>query len=241
MTAPTRSRLGDTCLSDFQIDALLADETGGVAAAARTHLSDCDRCQHRLAIIERERNDFMRAHPSPKFEPGERKVGTGGRPWLAAAALVLVAGALSLLRGGADQTTEPRGIKGGSALGFYVKHGGAIVRGGNGQVVHPGDQLRFVVRSTKRNMAIVSIDGGDNVSIYFPAGSRTATVKADQDLALPESIRLDGVLGRETIYSLFCDGPTDLGGVRERLRAQPAGVPIVSGCEVVSLTISKVP
>ena len=242
MMPPTRSRRTDECLSDLQLDAILAGESGSdSAAAARAHMAECKRCLGRWTDVDSARRDFLGSH-RPPVDDANRKSSMRRRSWMGAAAAVFAVAAGSMLWfRGTDEGAETGRTKGKSSLGFYVKHQDAVVRGIDGQVVHSGDRLRFVVRSPKNHVAILSVDGARNVSIYFPGDAHTASVKADQELALPESTWLDNVLGRETLYGVFCDAPTDLTGVRDRLRAEPLAAPTLPGCDVARLTIWKDP
>jgi hypothetical protein len=236
----TRSRRGNECLSDLRMDAILAADDAATLGEVQPHLEACDRCRDRLAVLRADRDCFLASHPA--HQPKRTGQVGPGRWWPrvvpGVAALAAAAALLLWLRRPTDTVSGDR-AKGGSTFGFYVKHGESVVRGGDDQRVQPGDQLRFVVRSTRRNIGVLSVDGQRRASIYFPAEPRTAEVDAVQELSLPQSTRLDDALGRETLYGLFCDAPTDLAPVRDRLEAEPSLVPTVAGCEVLTMTIKK--
>lgn len=250
---PTRSRRSDACLSDLQLDTLLAGQGLPHEEEARAHLASCDRCRTRHSSLEDERRAFLASHasftprapllslPSPSPSPSRPRKWplriAQGAALLGLAACLLIA----LRRPTTDEPPPTERPKGGSTFGFYVKHGESVIRGTDEQVVHPGDLLRFVVQSPKPHFALLSVDGARAVSVYFPSEAHTEAVDARQELALPQSIRLDRVLGPETLYGVFCDGPTDLGPLRERLRADPSTTPVVPGCEVRTLAIRKDP
>lgn len=229
-----RSRRSEDCLSDLQLDAILAGEGGAAAVqAADVHAATCERCLERFTSVRREREEFL-AKDRPARSPR--------RVWIATGAVVLALAATLLLwmRRPVDADVTDR-MKGSSTFGFYVKHEESVVRGVDTQIVHPGDQLRFVVKSPKKSVAILSVDGAGMVNVYFPDEPRTASVDALQETALDRSTQLDAVLGPETLYAIFCDAPTDLHDVQERLRREPQAVPTLSGCEVRTLTLQKAP
>jgi hypothetical protein len=238
-----RSRRTEECLSDLTLDSVLAgDASAAEEAAARAHAGACERCRDRWAELEDARRLFLASHPA--FVPAVAAKGRSRRwPVRAGQAIALLAAAACLLlwmrRPKPEESAGTERLKGGSSFGFFVKHDESVVRGADDQVVRPGDRLRFVVHSPRRHVAILSVDGARNVNVYFPGEPRTEAVDAASELALPQSIRLDDVLGRETLFGIFCDGPTDLAPVRDRLRKDPEAMPVVPGCEVRTLTIRK--
>lgn len=240
---PTRSRRTDDCLSDLTFDTLLAsDASVDEETAARGHMAACERCRERWAGLEDARRLFLASHgafrsKTPAARPSRKWAVRAGQgiALLSAAACLL----LWFRRPKSEDPAATGRLKGGSTFGFFVKHDENVVRGADDQLVRPGDQLRFVVHSPRRHIAIVSVDGARSVSVYFPGEPRTELVDAASELALPQSIRLDDVLGRETFYGIFCDAPTDLTPVRDRLRAEPQAIPAIPGCEVRTLTIRK--
>jgi hypothetical protein len=130
--------------------------------------------------------------------------------------------------------------KGAAHIGFYVKRGASVVRGGPGEVLHPGDTLQLVYTATSASfLAVLSVDGAREVSVYFPDGSRAAPVEAGQEVQLPASTVLDATLGTETLHALFCDAPIDLAPVRAAFEAAPAAPPIPAGCAVDRVQVEK--
>jgi hypothetical protein len=237
------------CLSDLRIDRMLAgDLDGGERERARDHIADCTACASRVAAIE-----AARAATPPHLEairriaaapPARFARRTWGWPLLGVA---LAAGAAMLVvvvrphaprpgGGGEQATDEATRLKGSAHLGFFVKHGNFVRRGGPGEPVSPGDLVRFVV-STPRpaHLAIVGVDERAVASVYFPVAGAADTVPAGTDVELPRATLLDDTLGGETIAAYFCERAIDLGP----LRAHPNSAP--PGCTVDRFDWVKVP
>ena len=85
-------------------------------------------------------------------------------------------------------------------------------------------------------MVVAGRDGAGTVQIYFPDGPRAELLPAGEDVPLAFGVELDGVLGRETFYGVFCDGPVEVDRVRAHLFAGAAAPP---GCAVDSLALEK--
>jgi hypothetical protein len=223
------------CLSDFAFDRWLAglcpsDE----AAAAAQHVASCARCSARHAELVEEKRGWQQARPPVRRLPRT--------PLALASGLALAAAALLALRltPGAPAPDMTRS-KGARAIGFYVKHAQSVRRGGTGELVAPGDALRFFYTSDRPAfIAVLSIDGAGQGSVYYPsaAPARAVAVAAGRELPLPASTVLDGVLGRETLVGLFCDAPIELEPVLQALTRDPAA-PAPLGCSLDRLAIEK--
>jgi hypothetical protein len=253
-----RERRDPGCPSDYALDKQAAGELDGEELATLTaHVSGCDRCTGRIGQRAEEAKAF--AEKAPRLPPTislemphmvaaayggppvselhrrrfARNAGIGG-------ALALAAAVLVLSRSSVD-TTRTKG--GATELGFYVSHGGAVRAGGSNETVYPGDSLRFsTTTKAPRYLGVFSVDGAENVSVYFPAGTTAAPVVAGVDVGLSVSTRLDDVLGKETLYGVFCDAPFELGPITHALstrRGQPPKVP--DGCDIDTLRIQKEP
>src|SRR5262249_49752894 len=139
-------------------------------------------------------------------------VWTGGGAALAAAAAALV-----LFVRGNDTGTR---IKGAARVAFYVEHEGKMRAGRSGERVTPGDTPHLVYTSVDPFYgAILSVDGAQKVSRYFPDGDRAAPLPAGRDQSFPRSTQLDEVLGHETIYTLLCRDALLLPSLQEALAA----------------------
>jgi hypothetical protein len=163
-----------------------------------------------------------------------------------AAALVLVA------RAPGPPTPEqapPEGtrIKGAARIGFFVKHGDQVRRGGPEEAVNPGDLVRFTSTSAQpAHLTIIGVDAAGTVSVYFPVNGGADDVAAGEEIELPRAVALDGTLGPETVHAYFCARPLDaaaLESARAALRAHPTVTPPpppFSGCTSDKLVWTKV-
>jgi len=226
------------------MDQLLAGEVAD-PGPGREHLDACRECGERFAAIEAERAAFRRAAPPLALPsaPGRRRAWmwpAAGATAAALAAAAVVLAATVPARNDGDASAIRR--KGSARLGFFVEHRGAVREGGPGEVVFPGDSLRFTYATDRpAHVAVLSVDGADHVTIYVPRGSVAERVEPGSNLALPGSTILDDTLGAETVYGLFCDRPVELEPVRAAFAASPRHPPIPDGCEVDRLAIEKRP
>jgi hypothetical protein len=216
------------CLSRLQCDQLLngeAEDRAGLTA----HVASCPRCEALLAAHRRERAVFAvplrRARQTPR-----RAVWLAGAA-TAAAIAVWLAAAPRAADGPATQ------IKGKPSIGFFVKHRGVVRRGGPGEVVAPGDALNFTASVDHPSyLAILSRDGAQAMTAYYPAGAIAAPLPAGRDQVLPLAVVLDGVLGLERLHGVFCDWPA---GVAQLVDAVSHELALPGGCVADLLTIDK--
>jgi hypothetical protein len=226
MMDPARST---ACLSRLQCDRWLNGELANDDELA-AHCAACTRCAALLDAHRRERAELaipLRA----------------GRRWTwvattaAAAAAVLVWMALPDRGGPMGSTDGEERIKGRPQIGFYVKHGDAVRRGGGGEVVFPGDALNFTASTERAGyLAILSVDGAGHLSAYYPGGSVAALLPAGSDQVLPLSVVLDDVLGTERLYGVFCDRAI---AVAELVAMLARGGAFPAGCVADTLAIEK--
>lgn len=214
---------GAECWSRLECDQLLQGE---LRAERTAHAASCARCTALLAAHRHERATF--AVP----RRGAR------RPRWIAAGLAAAAALCAVWLIGHDRGAPDTRTKGKPAIGFYVKHGDAVRKGGPGDVVFPGDALDFAASCDRpAYLAILSRDGAGTVSVYYPDGPNAAPVAAGHDQLLPLSVVLDGVLGHEQLYGAFCDRPIAV----EPLAAAVRGAAWPAGCVVDTLAIEKRP
>ncbi|XXX74892.1 DUF4384 domain-containing protein [Sorangium sp. So ce134] len=248
----------DGCLSDLKIDELMAGQLDAAAAQeADAHLAGCSRCAARRSAIEAERAAFAAAAPPlqvgpPRLDrraPAGRAAAAGRAPrrWLlpaAASALAAAAAAALFFRaapGAREEVSPGERIKGGERLGFYVKRGEQVVPGGAGERLLPGDALQFTYTSAEaRYLAILSVDGASQASVYYPSGPLAARIEPGRDVPLPQSTVLDGTLGTERIYGVFCAEAITVEPLRAALAANPDALSVPPGCDVDTLTAEKV-
>ena len=132
--------------------------------------------------------------------------------------------------------------KGSERIGFFVKRGEQVSRGEPGERVRPGDTLRFTYTSSRpRHLAILSLDGAQHASVYFPEGEHTQALPPGNDAPLKSSVELDDTLGQERILGLFCEAALELEPVRARLARERAAFTAPSGCVAYELTLVKEP
>ncbi len=245
-----RPRSGD-CLSNLVLDRLLIEELKDDGrAAAMSHVSGCSRCSERLRELRSERDRFAaearplalpRSLRAPRRQPSGRALFAGGAVALGAAVAILL-----FVRRGRDEldphAIDATQVKGGLRLGLYIKRADSVIEGRSGDVVHPGDAIRFAYTSTSAGyLMILGRDGAGRVSVYFPEGNRAAPMRAAEDEVLPGSIVLDDVPGREEIIALACDEPVVASAAVAALRAAVGAPERIAGCAVERLLLDKRP
>jgi hypothetical protein len=234
-----RTRTGDACLSDRRLDALLAGELDDAARGeAELHLGDCARCAARRQELAGAGAAFLEAHPpaAPVRQPVRLALRRRAALW-ASAGLAAAAALLLLVRTPSEEVRS----KGTGSVGFFVRHGESVRRGGPGERVMPGDALRFVITQREPSyVAVLSRDAAGQASVYFPAAQRALRVEAGVDRALDSSVILDDVLGSELLIALRCSAPIELAPLRAQLEATTSEPTWPAGCEVERLTLLKV-
>lgn len=240
------------CLSSLAIDRLLAGELGADARrSAQAHLAECAECRARSehaaafkARVGRELGTLAELGSRPASPRGLTRVASRTATRAAFAGLLAVAAALILfLRAGAPDGVHPSGgetrTKGGGRLGFFLKRGSAVERGVPGQALQPGDAVQFSYFSAKDGyLAVLSVDGAGHASIYYPNAPRALPFMAGER-PLDASTVLDGVLGDELWFALFCESAVELEPIRARLESHPAQSPEVAGCSVDRMGVTK--
>jgi hypothetical protein len=217
---------GESCESDLNFDLLLA---GDLPAAderrVRAHLAGCGACAGRWTELEAASQAFS-ASPPPRpieVEVIRRRPAWGRlRTWSMAACAVAGAAALFFSLWPRDPALP--GVtrdKGPGIFQAYVRHGDAVRPVGEAEVIHPDDQLQFVYSSrTPGFVAVLSRDGAGVATVYFPDGERFAwSAPAGNRRPLPRSTILDGTLGRELVWALFCSAPIELEPLRREVAA----------------------
>ncbi len=218
-----------------------------------SHLEACPRCRTRHEELRDEREAFLAEHPS--FEALERSVARdrrasrfrpGALPALAAAAAAAIALLVVGIPGrapgpampGPESTAEATRTKGTSSVGFFVMRDARVEPGVSGGVVHPGDRLRFTYSTERpRYLALLNRDAR-RAMVYYPRGPQAAPAPAGRSVALDFAIELDGVLGSERVYALFCDAPVTLEPLRAALERDDTLLP-PPGCSVDRIDLTK--
>ncbi len=244
----------DRCLSNLALDRLLAGELDeGAGAAARLHLDGCAHCGPRFRELEADRDRFRAAPPAlslpaPAADPA-RAPGRASPTFALAASGALAAALVVFLqlraRPGGGPAPRPDDelarTKGGVRLGFYVKRQDSVLEGRSGDVVHPGDAVRFSYSSpTAGYLIVVSRDGAGRVSVYYPDGDTrsAAQLPAGADEVLPGSVVLDDAVGPEVVHGILCRAPVPAARIVETLRTS-GETGAISGCTADRLTLDK--
>ena len=238
MTTPSSE-----CASDRVLDLLLAgDLEPARSSALREHFSACAGCSARWAELGAFRAEvapqlppFSALNPMQARRPRRARRWSGWIGGVVAAAAALVFWIGRGPSGGSEYDTR---IKGSARLGFYVKRGDAVFRGGQGESLRPGDAIEFSYAAPSPGyLAVLSVDGAGHASIYFPTGSRAAALKPGPQL-LPQSTTLDAALGQETLFALWCQTPIELEPIRRSLESNRAP-PLAPGCSIETLQVEK--
>jgi hypothetical protein len=250
------------CLSDLRLDQLLSRElTGALEQITRAHVAACPLCERRCAELLADRERF--ADEAPTFEglldPSvSRGLPPRGGPararasrrwlstlaWPAAALLALGIGVQRLLRdaelGGATAPAAATRTKGsGAALGFVVRRRERSFTGEAGQVLHPGDVLRFTLSSaTPLYAGVWGIDAVGRPSSY-QASPELALLPAGQRQPFPEAVELDDSLGEERLLLVYCSTQVAVAEISRALAVSTAAPLLPGDCRSEALSIVK--
>lgn len=237
MSTPLANASWPACLSALRLDRWTAGELRPAEAeTVRAHVAGCARCRAASEWLREAKETAalppMRALLAPPTPRPPRIRGLAA----ATAGLALAAGLVLVLR------PDPPGerTKGaGAALGMWVRHGESVRRAGPGEIVAPGDAVRFSVTTPRPAwVAVLSVDPAGRASIYFPEGARAAPVSPGIDVPLPLATRLDETVGVEHVLGLFCDRPIELEPLRAAL-GSAGELHAPEGCEVTRWHFEK--
>jgi len=232
------------CPSDRVLDLLLAGALDDASSnALREHMAVCPACSARFAELAAFRDEVAPSLPQlSELVPEEprllafvrRRSGRIGAVLGVAAAVAVWVG-----RGPSEGLpTEQTRAKGAAHLAFYVKRGEQVFRGGPGELLRPGDAIEFSYEAPSAGyLAILSLDGAGQASTYFPIGSHAQALSPGTHL-LEQSTILDAVLGRETLYAVWCEAPVELEPMRRALQSSRVA-PRVPGCRSESFEVEK--
>jgi hypothetical protein len=135
----------------------------------------------------------------------------------------------------------PERSKGGARVTLYVQHAEVVRRASEGEPVVPGDAIEVAYSiDHSAYLAVVSLDGAHRASAYYERNGAAVPIVPAYDQPVDRSIVLDGTLGGESIYAIFCDHPFDVAPITSAMQAQPEQLPIAPGCVVDRHTIAKV-
>ncbi|MFL5309571.1 MAG: hypothetical protein ACJ79H_03855, partial [Myxococcales bacterium] len=195
------------------------------------HLLACARCAGAVGAMRAVRDEALPPLRVVPLSPAARRW-----PRAAAAGLAVAAAAASLLL-----VVRPPGqrLKGpGFALRMYVEHAGDVRPAMPGEVIAPGDAVRFAVTAPANGyVAVLSLDPTGRGSVYFPLGARAEAVAPAGEVPLPIGTRLDATVGEERIVGLFCSSPVELEPLR--LQLERGGALFPEGCQVTRWSFVK--
>jgi hypothetical protein len=234
----------------------LALDEAAVAAPppeVAAHLGDCVSCRTYVQTLRANAAEFLRSHPSERFlsqialRPRRRP-----RLWLAVVGLpaaAAVAFAVLALRPGMDEQAHSRTRQPGSAVAValkgplvstFVQRQGEAVALRAGDVLHPKDALRFVVRSEEAGYAAVfERDPDGKVTVVAPYGAAQPQAVSAGSTALADSAVLDSTLGRDRFVAIFSAEPFEISPVIQALSSQREIA--CPGCRVEALEYDKSP
>jgi hypothetical protein len=241
----TTTHEDDACLSDLVLDQWLADELdaeGRETAAA--HLASCTTCRARIDTIEAETAAFLSQAPTLSDHAGllaeaneaQRMLQRNRRMMLASSVLAVAAMvSLAVVTQRADEGTR---LKGNAHVDFFVKRGEQVTQGVSGEVVHPGELVRFTTSSAQvTHLALINIDG-KGATVYYPQQGRTsAVIAAGKQQALDFSVELDDQVGTERVFAVFCPEPFEIADVIAGLNGPQPTPP--SNCHLDVITLQK--
>jgi hypothetical protein len=145
-------------------------------------------------------------------------------------------------RDGAAQDAASSGFRskgGGLALGFVVRRAERDSEGHAGDVLHPGDVLRFTLGSSRAGYAGVwGIDAKGSVSALGSAEA-LVPVAAGPRQVLPGAVELDDTLGEERLVAVLCAHPLSIAELSAALAAPANAVRLPPGCSSDTLPIRK--
>lgn len=101
----------------------------------------------------------------------------------------------------------------------------------SGQVVHPGDAVRFQITAPAPGfVAVLSRDGARKASAYHPFGGDKAEAWEPKAPLLKSAIALDEVKGRERVWAIYGAQPFELGPLLKQVEAgqEPGGPGLLS-------------
>jgi hypothetical protein len=247
------------CYSDLTLDRLLvgeldADPRGKIV---RAHLGVCASCRARMSELEQaqrhppeERSAFVQRSHGAARRVRARLVGLGTLAAAAAAVLLLVRRPAPP---SVDQPVEDGVQVKGAALRLDVivrrKADGRTGGVAPGEVLHPGDALRFRVR-TKRSgfLVVLSREANGRWSQFAPGAGDALRVTGPGDSTIDGSVELDDSIGREELVTVLCSSRAEAVAALDVARAgasspgdAPARLPLASECSQAALPYRKDP
>jgi hypothetical protein len=232
--------MGEPECKRLSIEQYAAGELSGDAArAVETHLNSCAECSARYAQIERDRSEFLHAHPFEDLQ-AVGAVGKAGelwyerimhlfgvpvlRPVLIPVCIALLVTIMIIPFTGKEGLIDTSGYSDlrykGSAkpLSYIYKRNGIVYESAPGDVFIAGDKIQLFYDSRiEQYLSLFSVSAKGEVSFYHPdEQSRSCSIRTGVGtrLAYPVSIELDSSAGNELVVALFSKEQFDTAQVK---------------------------
>ncbi|MBX7148590.1 DUF4384 domain-containing protein [bacterium] len=220
------------CPSSFALELYVLENTGD--ETLKDHIASCAHCQEQIASIRNEQKAFLVTHP---FEPFYEKITTPSSSrrksgsifdffslpsfrW--ASGLVMAMLALFILK---PVLFESKGVrfKGEPVIGYYIKEGTEAVLGKPGDLVSPGNQIRFYVNpGTYTHVVVLGVESDGTINRYYPdKGDTNIPIPQNTPYFFPDSIVLDTSPHNELIIAVFGDADLSYASVEQKLKNIP--------------------
>ncbi len=210
-------------VKDALLERYLAQDLAPPARARiEAALNDSPEDRARLDELRADTRAFLLAHPPGQLVAFLERRSTGPR-WPAllaplvgaacAAAFALAVGPAATFRDG-----PPTSIKGAVVLMVHKKTERGSEPIGPGQVVAPGDAIRFEVRAPHRGFAaMLGHDGRGHVTVHHPFEGTEAAPYDPSEPVLPTAIELDDAPGAERLFAVWSRRPFRLAPLVEAI------------------------
>ncbi len=219
------------------------------SAEVTAHLIDCAGCRAYVETLRENAARFLRAHPADRFLSRIAwRDRSPARSWLPAASLLaaVAAGTLALLvllpepsRGPAPIPLQAIQLKG-SLVSTFVQREGRAISLHAGDVLHPNDAVRFVVRAEQAGFAtVLERDPQGRVTVIAPFGAARPQPVAPGTTALADSAILDATVGTDHFVAVFSTEPFSIAPLVEALSTSQELA--CEGCRVETLEFDKSP
>ncbi|MBN2370433.1 MAG: ActD-like protein [Vicinamibacteria bacterium] len=229
-----RAHVPDWRLERYLLSELPRDEMDDV----RRIIEKDDVSRERLEALERDNSEILARHPprliaaavhaqlavaSPKRVFPARFLALR-HAWIAALAIVAVAGGVSVLRSARESGplfetgTRIKGMRPKLLLFRQTNQGAEALALGNRARENDVIQIGYQAAG-RRYGVIISIDGRGVVTRHMPkSGSRSAELSTEGPMALPEAYRLDDAPRFERFILVASDEPFTIGPVLDATR-----------------------
>jgi hypothetical protein len=222
-----RQRTSPDCLSDLQLDQIVAGEAGEQAAWEH-HLAGCRGCAARLEARQSAFESFpdqldlstLSAVTVERVDSaGKTESRFGWRRWLMVVAPAAAAALLILLVVLPQKPRDTVRIKGKASFSLVVNRSGKQFVGESGGHYFAGDRLRFRISSENPvHLAVFDLESTGAVSCFLPVrGEASLEMPAGKQMLLEDTIELDRSTGEEILVGLFCPSRFDPGQAEELL------------------------